>query len=74
MDKNLKSWDNNPKEDNLEDGVFLLEHLEDVLLDDDDHVEMPPPSTAMFPMSKTLATALGVSSSVLPRLSTFAST
>jgi hypothetical protein len=43
MDKNLKHWDNNPKEDNLEDRVLLLEQLENVLLDDDDHVEMPPP-------------------------------
>jgi hypothetical protein len=42
MDQNLRCWDNNPEEDNLEDGVLLLEQLECVLLDDDDHVEMPP--------------------------------
>jgi hypothetical protein len=70
MDKNLKHWDNNPEEDNLEDGVLLLEQLENVLLDDDDHVEMPPPSTAMVPMSRTPATALGASSSLPPRPST----
>jgi hypothetical protein len=34
-------------------------------MDDDDRVEMPPPSTAMVPMSKTPATTLGASSSVL---------
>jgi hypothetical protein len=28
MDKNLKRWDNNPEEDNLEDGVLLVEQLE----------------------------------------------
>jgi hypothetical protein len=27
-DTNLKRWDNHPKEDNLEDGVMLLEQLE----------------------------------------------
>jgi hypothetical protein len=42
MDKNLKHWDNNPKEHNLEDGVFLLEQLENALLDDDDRVELRP--------------------------------
>jgi hypothetical protein len=66
MDKNLKRWDNNPEEDNLEDGVLLLEQLENALLDDDDHVEMPPPSTSMVPMSRTPGTTLGASSS-LPR-------
>jgi hypothetical protein len=40
MDKNLKRWDNNPEEDNLEDGVLLLEQLENALLDDDDRVEL----------------------------------
>jgi hypothetical protein len=73
MDKNLKSWDNNPEEDNLEDGVLLLEQLENALMDDDDRVEMPPPSTAMVPMSRTPATTLGASSSV-PRPPTSAST
>jgi hypothetical protein len=49
MDKSYKTWDNNPEEDNLEDGVLVLEQLENALIDDDDHVEMPPPSTAMVP-------------------------
>jgi hypothetical protein len=51
--KTLKSWENNLEEDNLEDGMFLLDQLENVILDDDVHVEMPPPSTAMVPMSRT---------------------
>jgi len=49
----------------LEDGVFFLEQLENALMDDDDHVEMPPPSTVMVPMSRTLATGVGASSLVL---------
>jgi hypothetical protein len=74
MDKNLRRWDNNPEEDNLEDGVLLLEHLESVLLDDDDHVEMPPPSSAKVPMSRIPATTVGASSSTSPQpsASTFA--
>jgi hypothetical protein len=71
MDKNLRHWDNNLKEDNLEDGVFLLEQLESVILDDDDHVEMPPPSTFVVPMSRIPATALGALSSALPQPSTY---
>jgi hypothetical protein len=70
MDRNLKCWDNNLEEDSLEDGVLFLEKLENSLLDDDDHVKMPTPSTSMVPMSKTLGTALGASSSLLPRSST----
>jgi hypothetical protein len=70
MDQNLRRWDNNPKEDNLEDGVLLLEQLESVLLDDDDHVEMPPPSSAKVPMSRILATAIGASSSAPSQSST----
>jgi hypothetical protein len=62
MDQNLRHWDNNPEEDNLEDGVLLLEQLEGVLLDDDDHVEMPPPSSSRVPMSRILATTVGASS------------
>jgi hypothetical protein len=62
MDQNLRRWDNNPEEDNLEDGVLLLEQLEGVLLDDDDHVEMPPPSSARVPMSRIPATTVGASS------------
>jgi hypothetical protein len=65
MDKNLRHSDNNPEEDNLEDGVLLLEQLKIVLLDDDDHVEMPPPSTVVVPMSRIPATALGASSSIM---------
>jgi hypothetical protein len=74
MDQNLRRWDNNPNEDNLEDGVLLLEKLESVLLDDDDHVEMPPPSSARVPMSRIPATAIGASSSApsQPSPSTFA--
>jgi hypothetical protein len=71
MDKNLKHWDNNPEENNLEDGVLLLEQLENALLDDDDdHDEMPPPSTSMVPMSRTPGTALGASSSLPSQSST----
>jgi hypothetical protein len=66
MDRKLKCWDNNPEEDNLEDGVLFLEKLENSLLDDDDHVKMPTPSTSMVPMSRTLGTTLGASSSLLP--------
>jgi hypothetical protein len=44
IDKANKMWDYNPKEDNLEDGALVLEELENALLDEDDHVEMPPPS------------------------------
>jgi hypothetical protein len=70
MDKNLRRWDNNLEEDNLEDGILLLEQLESVLLDDDDdHVEMPPPSSLVVPMSRIPATTLGASSSALPQLS-----
>ena len=74
MDQNLRHWDNNPEEDNLEDGVLLLEQLESVLLDDEDHVEMPPSSSARVPMSRIPATAVGASSSAPPQpsASTFA--
>ena len=53
---------------------MLLEELESVLLDDDDHVEMGPPSSARAPMSRIPATAVGASSSALlqPSASTFA--
>jgi hypothetical protein len=52
--------------------VFLLEQLESVILDDDDHFEMPPRSSAMVPMSKILATTIGASSSAPSQ--TYAST
>jgi hypothetical protein len=37
----------------LEDGLLVLEQLENALMDDDDCVEMPPPSTAMVPLLST---------------------
>jgi hypothetical protein len=40
MNKILKSWDNNPEEDNLEDEVLFFEQLENALMDDDDRVEI----------------------------------
>jgi hypothetical protein len=48
------TWDNNPKETNLEDGTIFLERLEAELLGDHDgdHIHganMPPPSTSRFP-------------------------
>jgi hypothetical protein len=70
MDQNLRRWDNNLEEDNLEDGVLFLEQLESVLLDDDDHVEMRPPSSARVPMSGIPTTTVRASSSstfALPR-------
>jgi hypothetical protein len=62
-DKNLKRWDNHPEEDNLEDGVMLLEQLENALFDDDDHAEMPPPTTtqSLAPLFRT--PTVGASSS-----------
>jgi hypothetical protein len=62
-DTNLKRWDNHPEEDNLEDGVMLLEQLENALFDDDDHAEMPPPPTtqSLVPVFRT--PAAGASSS-----------
>jgi hypothetical protein len=73
MDQNSRHWDKNLEEDNLEDGVFLLEQLESVLLDDDDHVEMPPPSSARVTMSRIPATTIGASYSSMshPSTSTF---
>jgi hypothetical protein len=70
MDENLKRWENNPEEDNLEDGVWLLEKLENALLDVDDHVEMRPPSTAVVPVSMNSTTTLWASSSLPLRPST----
>ena len=56
----------------MEDGVLLLEQLESVLLDDDDHVEMPPPSIVMVAIYRIPATTLGASSSLPSRSSTSA--
>jgi hypothetical protein len=63
MNLNLRCWENNLEEYNLKDGVLLLEQLESVLLDDHDHVEMPPPSSGRVPMSRIPATIVGASSS-----------
>jgi hypothetical protein len=62
--KNLKHWDNHPEEDNLEDGVMLLEQLENALFDDDDHAEMPPPATtrSLVPLFRTPTTGASSSS------------
>jgi hypothetical protein len=56
--------DNHPEEDNLEDGVMLLEQLENALFDDDDHVEMPPLATtqSLVPMFRTSAARASSSS------------
>jgi hypothetical protein len=67
--------DNNLEEDNLEDGVLVLEQLENALIDDDDddddHVEIASPSTTMIPMTMTPTTTVGASFSVpLPSTST----
>ena len=53
-DRTFFTWDNNPKEANVEDGAITLEHLEAELLGDHDgdpiHTsEMPPPTTKRFP-------------------------
>jgi hypothetical protein len=63
-DINLKRWDNHPEEDNLEDGVMLLEKLENALFDDDDHAKMPPPATtqSLVPLFRTPATGAPSSS------------
>jgi hypothetical protein len=54
----LKRWDNHLEEDNLEDGVMLLEKLENALFDDDHHhAEIPPPATtqSLVPLFRTPA-------------------
>jgi hypothetical protein len=53
-DRTYVTWNNNPKEANLEDGAIVLECLEAELLDDHDGdhvhgVDMPPQSTSIFP-------------------------
>ena len=54
-DRTFFTWDNNPKEANVEDEAIALERLEDELLGDhegDPHPihtsEMPPPTTSRF--------------------------
>eukprot|EP00253_Pinus_taeda_P006894 PITA_06894 len=75
--KDLLTWDKNPEEPNLEDGVLRLEQLEDALIqqfqDDDDRVDnMPPlpPSSPLVPrFHGSTPTAGGSSSSVsVPQL------
>jgi hypothetical protein len=70
MDKTFTTWDNNPKEDNLEDVVLVLEQLENALIDDD-HVKIPTPSTIMVPLTKTPVVTIWASCSIpLPSTST----
>ena len=48
--RDLKVWDRYPKETNLEDGLLRLEQLEDSLThDDDDRLDMPPPTGPLPP-------------------------
>ena len=63
-DRTFLTWDNNPKEANVEDGSIALERLEDELLGDhegDPHPihtsKMPPPTTNRFPDAKVLPLA-----------------
>ena len=52
-DETFFTWDNNPEEANVEDGVIALERLEDELLGDLIHTsEMPPPTTRRFQMQE----------------------
>jgi hypothetical protein len=62
-DKNVKRWGNHPEEDNLEDGAMLLEQLENAHFDDDDHAEMPPPTTTQSLVPLFRIPAAGASSS-----------
>ena len=41
-DRSYITWDNNPKENNLEDEDLVLEHLEDDLFGGDDHHAVAP--------------------------------
>ena len=61
-DRTFFTWDNNPKEANVEDGAITLEHLEAKLLGDHDgdpiHTsEMPPPTIIKFPDAGVLPLA-----------------
>ena len=62
----LKFWDRYPEETNLEDGVLRLEKLENALIhDDDDRVDMPPPTGPLLPrFHGSTPTAGALSSSV----------
>ena len=71
--RDLKFWDRYSKETNLEDGVLRLEQLEDALIhDDEDRVDMPPPTSALVPRSHGSTPTAGASSSAavvpFPRL------
>jgi hypothetical protein len=58
-DKSYKTWDYNLEEDNLEDGVLVLEQLENALIDDDDCGDMPIPSIDTVPLIRTLVARVG---------------
>ena len=69
--KYLKVWDKYLEEANLEDGVLRLEQLEDALIhDDDDQVDMPPPTGPLLPRFHGSTPTSGASSSsiVVPQL------
>ena len=58
-DRSYLTWDNNPKEHNLEDGALALKRLEEELLgDDDDHAvattTISSPSSTLFPDALSL--------------------
>jgi len=62
--KDLKVWDRDPEETNLEDGVLRLEQLEDALIhDDDDRLDMPPPTGPLLPRFHGSTPTAGASSS-----------
>ena len=44
-DQSYRVWDNNPKDDNLEDGTVHMEELEAELFRDDDEASTAPPHT-----------------------------
>jgi len=65
--KDLIVWDKHPEESNLEDGVLRLEQLEDALIrDDDDRVDMPPPTGPLLPRFHGSTPTTGASASSIP--------
>ena len=60
-DRTYITWDNNPKENYLEDGALAFKCLEDELFGYDDGdcagVEVPPPSTDRVPDAQVLPLA-----------------